>query len=65
MTKNQKQFISDAESQDIEVDMDYSGRGMYGKTCPAVYVASEGVFDTTAKYFVDSMGKGVILYARK
>ena len=63
MTKNQRQFIRDAEKQGFEIDHDYSGRGMYGKTCPSIieerYCNS---FVTKASVRSDSMGLDTVIY---
>lgn len=36
MRKDQERFVE--ALRDFEIRMDYSGRGMYGKTCPGVVV---------------------------
>jgi len=64
LSDNQKQFVKDAEDQGFEVEYDYSGRGMYGKTCPAVRLANIADFRTEAGYCSDSMGLGYIVYAK-
>jgi hypothetical protein len=63
MTKNQKQFIRDAEEQGFDVDYDYSGRGMYGKTCPSIIEERYGSrFGTKASVRSDSMGLDTVIY---
>lgn len=62
LSNNQKQFVRDAEEQGHDVNYDYSGRHMYGKTCPSV-VCAAGKFNTRAAYRVDSMGLDVVYYA--
>lgn len=63
-SKNQLQFIEDAQDASLDIDYSYSGRGMYGDSCPAVRVDYVGDFDTSANVHVDSMGLGVVIYAR-
>lgn len=65
LSANQKQFVEDAEAQELDVDFGYSGRGMYGKTCPAVRVNSTSEFVTAATYKTDQMGKGLVMYAER
>lgn len=62
---NQLQFIEDAESECLEVDYTYSGRCMYGDTCPAVRVDSHNDLKTKANTSIDSMGLGKVIYANK
>ena len=62
MTENQKQFIKDASRQGYTVDYDYSGRGMYGRTCPSVNIDRIGEFGTKAKTQSDNMGMGFVIY---
>jgi hypothetical protein len=64
LTENQKRFVEDALAEGLEVDYDYSGRGMYGKTCPAVRVDRYETFATRASYSTDAMGMGKVYYAR-
>ncbi len=40
----------------------YSGRGMYGKTCPAFQVDADSINLLLAFAQIDSMGKGWIVY---
>ena len=60
---NQKLFIRAAKRAGLEI-MTYSGRGMFGDTCPAVSVRSVHDFRTRAKVSTDSLGMGVVVYAR-
>lgn len=62
LSDNQKVFVIDAEHQEFKVDHGYSGRNMYGKTCPAVRVDGIGDFRTMAQYSSDNMGKGYVIY---
>lgn len=63
LTVNQMTFVKDAVTQGVEVDFSYSGRGMYGKVCPAVRLDEFEAFGTKVEYSEDSMGKGRVLYA--
>jgi len=63
LSDNQQAFVDDAERQGHEVKYDYSGRGMYGATCPAV-VCKAGKFGTSADFSTDSMGMDMVFYAR-
>lgn len=61
---NQIQFIEDAEKCGLRVDHSYSGRGMYGDTCPAVRVDDMSELTTTARWVWDNMGLGYVMYAQ-
>lgn len=63
LSDNQKQFVKDAEKQGFEVTS-YSGRGMYGNTCPSIVVTGFGQFKTDASIKSDNMGLDVVLYAQ-
>ncbi len=63
LTPNQQRFVRDAEDQGFDVDYGYSGRFMYGQTCPAVRVDSVGEFGTKAATRWDNMGLGFVVYA--
>ena len=64
LSANQKKFVKDAENQGLDVCYDYSGRGMYGKECPAVNLDRHGKFNTKADTREDSMGLGSVIYAQ-
>ncbi len=65
LTDNQKLFVSDASDQGFDVDYFYSGRGMYGKTCPSIIEERHGDrFGTKANTQSDSMGMDTVIYAR-
>lgn len=65
MSANQKQFVRDAEKKGYEVEYDYSGRGMCGRTCPAVDLdRGDRRFSTKANVREDSMGMGSVVYAQ-
>lgn len=63
-SKNQLLFIKDAQDTDYEIDYGYSGRGMYGDCCPAIRCDSHNDITTKAKTQIDSMGKGIVIYAQ-
>lgn len=56
----QKKFIRKAKREGFEVDFTYSGRGMFGKQCPAV-ICNAGEFGFKGAAH-DQMGKGVVIY---
>ena len=64
LSVNQTLFVREVERQGHEVYFNYSGRGMFGRTCPAVNV------DTPHEIFIseivtwDQMGLGFVVYAR-
>jgi len=62
-TDNQKLFVRAAERAGLKV-IAYSGRGMYGDVCPAVSVDRVEEIRTRAKVTTDSLGMGVVVYAR-
>ncbi len=62
-TDNQKRFVRAAERAGLTV-IPYSGRGMFGDVCPAVSVDHPEAFRTRAKVTTDSLGMGVVVYAR-
>jgi|GEM_PF-4675745 len=66
LSKNQQQFVDDAEEQFFKVDYMYSGRGMYGRRCPAVIEErGEARLNTTARISEDSMGLDRVVYAER
>ena len=65
LSDNQKIFVDDAHEQGLKVDYDYSGRGMYGKTCPCVVVPNSSSFNTKARVSQDSMGLDIVIYASR
>ena len=68
LSKNQERFVHDVEAIGLEVDYEYSGRFMYGKTCPAVRLEDKvqlAVFNTDANICTDQMGKhGFVVYSK-
>ena len=64
MNENQKEFVKKCENAGLEV-YQYSGRGMYGKRCPAVNVDYLSDFPGNPHdYWTDSMGMGYVVYCR-
>jgi hypothetical protein len=63
-SKNQLQFIKDAEQTEFDVDYSYSGRGMFGDVCPCIRCDSHNDLKTKANTVMDSMGKGIVIYAQ-
>lgn len=63
LSDNQEQFVEDALAQGLEVNYDYSGRGMEGRTCPAVSVGQYESFDSDTNHSKDAMGMGTVYYA--
>ncbi len=64
LSSNQKKFVKDIEAQGLKVDYSYSGRGMFGKTCPSVTMQNPSNLGTKAKTEIDHMGLGYIIYAQ-
>jgi hypothetical protein len=64
LSDNQQKFVSDAESQGLDVDYTYSGRFMYGQQCPCVKVDSAHEFNTEATCSTDNLGLGFVIYAQ-
>lgn len=65
LSPNQRLFIDDAREQGFDIDFGYSGRGMYGKTCPSIVQDRHGDrFGTKAKVSEDSMGMDTVIYAQ-
>ena len=56
----QKKFVAKAKRDGFEIDYTYSGRGMYGKQCPAVR-CRHGEFGCKGASS-DSMGLGIVIY---
>ena len=63
LSDNQDRFVQDALAMGLEVNYDYSGRGMEGRTCPAVTVGQYENFDSDTDHNKDSMGMGTVYYA--
>ena len=63
-SENQLQFIEDAEQTEFDIDYSYSGRGMYGDVCPCIRCDSHNDLKTKANTVMDSMGKGIVIYAQ-
>jgi hypothetical protein len=63
-SKNQLEFINDAEECGFEVDYSYSGRGMFGNICPCIRCDNRNDIKTKSNVNTDSMGLGVVIYAQ-
>jgi len=64
LSDNQLQFCLDADEQGQEVNFNYSGRGMFGKSCPSVVVSDMNDMTTKARTRTDSMGLDLVIYAQ-
>ncbi len=63
LSAKQKKFVKECEKAGLKVYYTYSGRGMFGRTCPAVNLDHASEFPSNpAKYSMDSMGLGVVVY---
>lgn len=60
---NQLEFVRKAEQEGFKVDYTYSGRGMFGRLCPAVRLSREdrGAFGFRGASR-DSLGLGEVIY---
>lgn len=63
LSDNQRQFVQDALAAGHEIDWSYSGRGMYGRECPAIRV-DDLEFMSRAEVEWDNMGLGYVIYAK-
>lgn len=63
LSANQQMFVRAAKRAGLKVES-YSGRGMFGDRCPAVYLDAGQAFNTRAQVKTDSMGKGTVVYAQ-
>ncbi len=64
LSENQLRFCIDADEQGFELNYTYSGRGMFGKTCPSTKPEDGAELETSAKIKKDSLGLGIIIYAQ-
>lgn len=62
LTSKQKRFVEKAFREDVKLVYDYSGRGMFGKMCPAVY-CEHGEFGFKGA-LQDSLGLRCVVYCR-
>lgn len=62
LTPNQSLFVNDALDEGRRA-RPYSGRGMFGKRCPAIVVESITDFESKSEFTYDSMGRDYVLYA--
>jgi len=62
LSANQKKFVAKVKKEGLEKELrfDYSGRGMFGRKCPAV-VAPNGAFSFKG-CSVDNMGLDMVYY---
>lgn len=60
LTPTQKRFVAKAKREGFEVSYTYSGRGMYGRKCPAV-VCKSGQFGYKGCRS-DNMGLDMVYY---
>lgn len=67
LSDNQKRFVNSARRAGHTVDYGYSGRGMYGRTCPAVRLrrGDEWRPGRGVQFQTDGMGLGTVVYARE
>ncbi len=63
LSTNQRIFIHDAEQCGLDIDYGYSGKYMYGRCCPAVYVGNFDELETVSVVCVDNNGLGLVVYA--
>lgn len=63
LSKKQKAFVRKAKKLELEVQYDYSGRFMYGKKCPAVYLDQFESFSFKGAS-MDQLGLGTVVYMR-
>lgn len=62
LTSRQRKFVEKALDEDVKLVYDYSGRGMFGKMCPAVY-CEHGEFGFKGAS-QDSLGLRCVVYCR-
>lgn len=63
LSENQQRFVFDALQAGFDVDYSYSGRSMYGRTCPSITVDRGEFFSSSAQTRTDSMGHGKVIYS--
>ena len=61
LTEKQKAFVRAVEAEGLEVYYTYSGRGMFGRQCPAVNLDGGESFGFRGSS-QDSMGLGTVIY---
>jgi hypothetical protein len=62
LSEKQVRFCVEAEEQGCDIDFNYSGRGMFGRKCPAVITDEDTEFNPTMRVQRDSMGTGAVIY---
>lgn len=60
LSDSQKKFVRKAKREGFEIRYDYSGRGMFGRRCPAV-VCAHGAFGYKG-CSADNMGLDMVYY---
>ena len=63
LSKNQQMFVRACKRAGHKVYYTYSGRGMFGRTCPAANIPQYVSFVTRAKCVWDNMGMDMVVYA--
>lgn len=63
LSPDQLQFVVDVIKADRQEDLQtYSGRAMFGRSCPGICVGHPSDVPTSVRYTSDSMGRQIILY---
>jgi hypothetical protein len=60
LSAKQLKFIKIATKYGHKIFYDYSGRGMFGKKCPAY--ECNNISEVMGDYLTDNMGKGYVVY---
>lgn len=63
LSENQAKFVRAAKRAGLDV-FQYSGRGMFGRKCPAVSLDRGQTFRPRAATKTDSLGLGTVVYAQ-
>lgn len=61
LTDQQKRFVKKAKAEGFTPYYDYSGRGMFGRKCPAVNIDHPQDFSFKGAS-QDNMGLGIVVY---
>lgn len=63
LSESQVQFVEKAKAEGFRIRFDYSGRGMFGRQCPAVYLDQDEIGSFGCKGAKrDDLGKGEVIY---
>jgi hypothetical protein len=66
LSETQIRFVRKAQRAGLEVDYGYSGRGMFGRYCPAVRLGKDQLGSFGFKgASSDSMGLGQVIYMER